>query len=1636
MRSIHENNTDFTILTFLPYHAAPIFPTFLSILPNELSATFRFLHPYQSSLTNIPRAALVQTATQQQTFLALLNRYVLDRAQAQQQYSGLIQLWASVVVQAIEARLSSSLSGRQQVQSQKQQDLLDQLLPTLNAALSITKAPELALGSYMIILVLSSKIDLNDAALDGFVQAICKSWSPETVDAGIGCIAALMERKALPRIPSRVLHAFLSIEELNERLMVLGREQSVARLALSICFGIVDRVYKAHDEEPTASQFLLAAAKATYLTAPTKKALSTHIANARKESTIDRTSLSTLESCQQLLRQASDDSGKNQDYLQLEAPPDEDVFIVGGHDLTDEAADAALENVLKPTRKSKVQKSFFARCEDALYEDLAIVFSTCIGREERASKFLQAPVLCPKGAATSWIRLSFLMRTAILHRNSRERLYSSKLCLHELGQLESERAPIDLQATIPYALMLLADGNAAIRRIAGQMFRKIRQISASTTASTEAEQWGRGNMYEGDSESTSTNWISSSLAIDFIDKFIEPSLEECAVDQSHIQRMLVRALDDAASHSSQGKKKRMKSEQREQVFRWLCSHIHSIGVLELKLRLLALINDVSKSGGQYRSKFLLPVLAAWAAEDLHIAETTMDAHSTLQSANTEFMRIVHAHDNAALQNLQQLAVTTTNKRADIQQSAFDRISSIWKLLREEKQISFAKFLLDTLTSSQDAISKSSASATLGQIALSDEVLVALLEESIASFESKEPASKRRRGDNLAIPEQSPEVKTNVARLTLTLEQIEGSQSLGGVKLFYTLFRALQVVHDFTHHHNTSLTYVVELVLTGLSGMVPNIEEETRGEQLDSSIVRTDLLVDCIRNSSNAQSRNSALLLLSSLAKKVPQQVLHTVMPIFTLMSSSSVTQNDDFTIHVVDQTIQEVVPLMVESLHQQKRDIVSGTAEILLSFAGAFEHIPHSRRQHLFTMLISSLGAQDTLFAVLATLKDHSPGNLDLPHFSVQLMQHFSATVCMKTIVKYLELCTNFFSPKKTLYQVLIKSDTASTDPAEGFSRLLGLLASVLKNKSLQSKIRNDAIEQQTSASIQEDYGVALDLVIKLSRLSQDDQRSKAACPKVLEGLLNLLPFPDFVSAVQPLLENVDADLSRSVVRALELQVRTGSHQSQESRESALSCVPRLVGILQAADSAALKHSTVACLNTICEKFGKIDQTATFAAAGAVSSQVCTSGDDNMLCTLSLHCLATTIEILRNEFIPLLQTTLDAASESLQRSLTLKDVRLHNAAYAVLVATIEQVPFVVSAKSLASAFRHSQTSAMAGLGLEADEGRQHFLEMAATKLDLAVTCELALMVWDDAIASGYLALLELVKCCTTTIDNRGKSVISRNTRYVFKFFMKVLDIRACIASSRGDAGYTELQIAHVEKNVINALLATVFKINDTVFRPFFTQILEWTTSEGKKGDTATRRSITFFNFLQMLSDKLRSLVTTYFGYAVERASDILKVSSRNANEQVLQSSVLRALKSSFANDQDEFWQSPARFSVILGPLMQQLASSNLQKVTAEVVPAITELGSCANSPDNLKEMNTLLLKHFRSDSAKSRLGAVKCQQSLTDSLGEDWLSLLPEMLPLISELQEDDDERVERETHKWIKAIEGLLGESLDAMLQ
>ncbi len=294
---------------------------------------------------------------------------------------------------------------------------------------------------------------------------------------------------------------------------------------------------------------------------------------------------------------------------------------------------------------------------------------------------------------------------------------------------------------------------------------------------------------------------------------------------------------------------------------------------------------------------------------------------------------------------------------------------------------------------------------------------------------------------------------------------------------------------------------------------------------------------------------------------------------------------------------------------------------------------------------------------------------------------------------------------------------------------------------------------------------------------------------------------------------------------------------------------------------------------------------------------------------------------------------------------------------------------------------------------------------------------------------------------SVAIDKHPKAVVTKHSAILSNIFVSAFDLRrVCLADSNElDKRVSFDEVNEIEGIVNNVGIKMIYKLNDTTFRPIFAKLIEWAVSglpiKDKRGRLLRLESI--YSFMAVFFSNLKSIVTSYATYLIEPSVDILKsINVKDEESRELWSRVLSTLTEIFKYDQDDFWQSPAHFEAIVPTLEAQFSNASNLPIVEQLVPAIVELAAVADSADHHKDLNGRLLKLLRSETSSVRLAAIRCQQALTDRLGEEWLSLLPEMLPFISELQEDDDDVVERETHRWIVKIESILGESLDSMLQ
>ncbi|TVY82314.1 U3 small nucleolar RNA-associated protein [Lachnellula suecica] len=1677
---IHEYNPSFLLTTFLPYHTLPIFTTLLSILPANIPNEYKFLHPYIRSLTPPPRHTIVHTATNNNAFTTCLNTYVLRVSHVRQHYPALLAFWGTIMTEAVGGMLDKARSGRRGVQEQNEQDVILRLLPTLNEGLAMKKVPDLRVGCYMLLSVMASKGGLDDKLLTAMMEAVVLGWTTETSNPGLVCLSVLAQHRGAKQLTKRLTKELLKVENLPALLIELSKRQRLDKLANGLCLSLVERLRKHGDikglstinqiveNQLLSDQQSSVIVKSLLLVAhqiddrPEQINMSPHLAS----SLVSLTQLSSHVG--DVVRGALEETEVDMDELEMKlhttirpaALPaslsdDEEMEDLDSGS-TNTAPDFQLLFAHLPTRTAN-ESSFLSHNASHIYPDLCQAFLAATSNAVSLDSFDSTPILRRNSALEDTLYLSFYMRTwvgpyPVLARASA--LQMATRCLS--GTKESA---VDVQAILPYGIAALGDPAAKVRRAAAELFLAINQLYPVTVESKKAlkqlRQWGSEDIYGPDAETKELNWLPPDAAIRLLRELLIPALEECVLDGKHIKSMFEQSLN---SHSSTDTPRKNDAGRLPQILRtstmaFLASHVLQTPLFAVKQRLLESLNQVRSVAGVTRTKFLLPALEKFGAVQLsESSRRCQEEQIDLAEFDDQMVATVTANDKDGLHYLARMVKgEVATGRPLLLKAVFKRLRAIWPSLKGDLKLDTAQMLMDSaqplteqLNEDQELASQMS-TELLGSMPLSTETLSAFLNQlpTAAKLADKPPASKRRRtshGEVARTPLQdSKQLNYAIRKVTFVLQLVGSSDPGTHPELLKGLFTVLAELQHFKAQVSSELAYLQDLVLGSLLAILQSYKANP-AIKLDQSAVRADLLVDCIQKTASPQVQNSALLLIASLADTAPELVLHSVMPIFTFMGNSVLRQNDDYSAHVITQTIREVIPPLISSLRKEKGALVTGAAELLLSFVAAYEHVPPHRRKGLFTSLVQTLGADDFLFALMAMLIDKYGAIECIKVFAVDLSSSFSVEVQLQSVAKYLDLVKDVLKPKPTYSAVLLNAnDDGASDPHEIALKALSLLPDLLSQKRLVTQtaklLERDDMD---AARIRDMYSALLESLLALTDTLKDQKRLHAACGDVLESLLGLLSTSEFVKSVEGLLDRPNESLRRKILRSLEVRIDQESPIDAVSRVAMLGFLPQLTAIIRESKDVLYKHIALGCVDKISEKYGKKDLEAVSAAAQTIASSHCLGQSDNRLRVMALLCLASLVDILREGITGVLPYAIPKALEYMEASVEMDNEaqKLHNAGYAFISALVHHLPYMVSGGYLDKLLQISNVSAEADLDDEADESRVQCLQLAAKQKDAKSMFGALEKNWEHALAQGPLALHEHIEILSTSIDQHSKMAVTKQSSILARIFQNAFDLRRQWTESDNDS--TPDDLSAIETEINEVAIKMIYKFNDATFRPIFANLIDWASSLPKKdkaGKNMRLRSL--YGFTAMLFDNLKSIVTSYATYILDNAAEVLNtVNPKDEDSKDLWAKVLRTLVKCFEHDQDDFWQTPARFSTVAPILCAQLAHGSSLPLSEELVPAIVELASAAESSDHHKELNSAILKHMRSENSSVRLAAVKCEQELTDRLGEEWLSLLPEMLPFISELQEDDDEVVEKETHRWIVKIEGVLGESLDSMLQ
>ena len=1317
-----------------------------------------------------------------------MSEYTLESCRLGEHYDALVKFWASIFTETVAGLVDAKKSGRLAVQLANNQDLLTQLGPIFSESLAMKKVPDLQIASYMALTTFVSKAQLSDAAVSAFMEQLAMKWTAETVRPGLICLAILSQYRSVKQVPKSIAKALLRIPDVEKHLVEIGREYHVDRFANGLCLAMVDRASKRGD--PRGLLIVATLLKANLLTTKQSSVLfkSLLLAGTNLDEALDmdgsvRRVLGSMlvdlsrdpGPCGQIAQQAITDVDFDMEALEMKldlslrparllaAAEDEDV------DMTDREQPPVDQQQLLhiaiqrlSTRKEGLSASLSQEPGPAFAEFCELFLQIAAASPKatkRLDEFENLPALRKSSIATDCTSLGFYIRIWCGAYPALARLTA----LERTVSVLKDGQGTDFQALLPYVSAALGDPSKKVRQAAVDLVAILSGLYEKSSGG-KLSIWGEKSLYAGQQ-----GWetINIALVAKFLDAFVVPSLEECILHPDHLIRVLDRALGshksrDGGDDNSHGK---ISQASRLALMRFFTSHILQTPILMVKERLLKGINLIRTIGTTTRTLLLLPVLTWWASLSPEEATNIVAAEKLSETdINQTFANVVVANDVHGLQALLKIAGSLDEARDGFIEAIFARMARMWQTMKPENKSFVADELLRLalLHRSDDSDEKISTASTeaaelLRNLDLSTEILAKFLGtiHLDTSTMVDSPPAKRRRLSNDTVKashDLGRDIQAALTRATFVLQLVESSNVAAHADLLPALFSTLATLHNFRRLVGSDLGYLQNSVLMSLLVMLPSYSAAHKGS-ITIADGYGDTLVKCIQKSPSPVVQNSALLLVAGLAKIAPDVVIHCVMPIFTFMGVSVIRQNDDFSAHVVNEVIKEVVPPLLESLRKGKKNVVDASAELLLSFSSSYEHMPSHRRLGIFVSLAETMGVTEFLFALIALLVDKQGPTEGVLAFVRDLLDKYSVKTQLQTTSKFVELLRDWYRPPgpSNLATSLFKNSFAATastiaeDKRDIALAQLTALPTLLSSKRLKAQTRRVTAKDDMEASeVRELYAGLLEKVLGMADAVKREQPERsdlyALCGESLASLLYLLSIGEFIKAVENLLDRTDMNLRQKLLKALEARVGQESKADSSSRTVLLGFLPHLTATIRDSSDIRYKHTAVACIDKIAEKYGEKDVDAVVAAAETISGESCLGQEDKKLRTMALLCLASLVEVLSHAIVPILPRTFSYTVKFLRESLdgarTELDDDLYCAAYTFALTVAQQMPEMMSSTDIDQILAISHASAGAELDDELNETRLSFLKSLALRLDANAFFTAMSKSWSYAAGTG------------------------------------------------------------------------------------------------------------------------------------------------------------------------------------------------------------------------------------------------------------------------------------------------------------
>jgi len=885
-------------------------------------------------------------------------------------------------------------------------------------------------------------------------------------------------------------------------------------------------------------------------------------------------------------------------------------------------------------------------------------------------------------------------------------------------------------------------------------------------------------------------------------------------------------------------------------------------------------------------------------------------------------------------------------------------------------------------------------------------------------------SGRGRGRGNTDETESQETQDTWTRTIFLLEVLDGliTRQKVGEQPWETLIRPLFALLRKTSETDVlEASYKLNLILTVMLKLF-NATPDQKLRELKSRDLEPELLTHCIRKSSNPETRQLALRVLARCSLSSPEFVLQNSMTIFTFMGSHLLKMDSKHSYRIACEAIDVIVPA-IRSCCSNKTQLHNTSLDILNSFVNAEEDVPEHRYLEFVYGLVKALDTNEYLWITMllnvkSTIKaKNRVYKTELMHRRMtDLLARFSVQESLGSVLRIL---VNIRSDLPQIRRIFgLKADRKEEGPDEWdvlrFSGLL-LVSKILSNPSFLA-----AVGKQLLTPDSDTIKDLLQLLLESSILALEGfEALPASVPaklktsvlaqagKVLELVLSLLPYQLYLSLVGQLLASDNPVIRKRAMEVILSKLEEGAEdgsgsnllkplvdlavkeEDEKNQQIALLSIRKICR--QAKDAGELKIA----LTTLTPAFlASIKSAAVLGAAVlAVADVLAASGVAGVSHLTGV--------------VAWLITTLEGLDQSDWQE---KDLKL---VYVSLLVGMQKVlenfggfinpfldKFILFSCNLAE---HEHA------GARATVLRTSIAENVSAHVLLPRAKSLMEQMWDSPQSLAHFVGL------------MGASSKKLERNQLTSIFKEYLDFFNIALSYR--AKHPKLkEIDEIETEILTGFLTVGLRLCLADFKPVFMQFVN---KQKQLGDAATL--VTTFNLIERVGARLKNLFEFCVSFILTESMNIIKSAERSTT---LLSSVLRCMATVFAYN--HLPSMPEGQFEEISKTLVSLYQEEDEGLYQQLEDAVAVVAAATEDDSNWKQLNFCVLLGLRSPVPATRIRVLNLIRRFVTSRSDTYMVVLPDAVPFLTEILEDDDQEVENTCKELVQHMETTFGQNIE----